>query len=194
MGFNSSPVEKNATRRRRNTVISPMPSEAIVPSSAGCTRSPARNTTCPGLMSSPAKRRFVPSFVDRARRDDDAAVLLARALLHDDGVGALRHHAAGEDAHALARADDGVAGLAGERFADPREDRLAIRREVAEAHARSRPSPNCRGRGPRPASVTSVASTRPSDDRRWTRSVAVTGTRNVRMKARARSTGIEFGS
>ena len=40
----------------------------------------------------------------------------------------------------------------------------------------------------------STARTRPSDCLTWTRSVAVTGSRNVRISARARSTGMEFGS
>ena len=39
----------------------------------------------------------------------------------------------------------------------------------------------------------SCASTRPSAARMCTRSVAVTGVRNWRISARARSTGIEFG-
>ena len=65
--------------------------------------------------------------------DADTAVVFARPLLHDHGVGTFRHHAAGEDAHALSRADGGVARLARERFADAQQRGLAAGREIGEA-------------------------------------------------------------
>ena len=106
-----------------------------MPSSAGCTSCPARNTSCPAFRSSPAKRRFCPAFATAPARDAHAAAVFARALLHDDGVGALRHHAAGEDAHALARRRRAPPhGLPANDSPTRVERRLAVRREVGEAH------------------------------------------------------------
>ena len=71
---------------------------------------------------------------DRACGDGHPAGNLARALLHDDGVGAFRHHRAGEDAHRLAGADAARVRLAGERFADPPQRGVGVRGEIGEAN------------------------------------------------------------
>jgi hypothetical protein len=127
-----------------------------------------------------------------AGRDARRGRLLARALLHDDRVGALRHHAAGEDAHALPAPTTASLGLPAND--SPIRARLVRDRgRVAEAH-REAVHRRVVVRGNGHGDVTSVASTRPSAARRWTRSVPVTGARSVRITARARSTGIEFGS
>ena len=98
----------------------------------------------------------------RPRRSRTPAAILARALLHDDGVGALRHHAAGEDAHALRR----------RRRSPPTACPRTIRRRARASSRdpargrrsapRSRPSPSCRGPGTSSGETTSAASTRSS--------------------------------
>ena len=69
----------------------------------------------------------------RARGDSDLVVGFGRALLHHDGIGAGRHDAAGENAHAFARRDRARPRLARERLADPVEHGVGIRLQVGKA-------------------------------------------------------------
>ena len=120
-----------------------------MPSSAGRMRCPARNTTWPALRSSPAKRRFCPALPSAPAAMRTTFVLLAGALLHHHRVGARRHHAAGEDAHALSRADAATARTACPRTIRRRAAASSRRRSSGRRNApRSRPSPSCRGRAP----------------------------------------------
>ena len=54
-------------------------------------------------------------------------------LLNDDGVGAVGHRRAGEDAHRLARTDSALESAAGGGFADHRQGR-GRRRRIGRAH------------------------------------------------------------
>ncbi len=96
----SSPVEKKATRSRRLTSTSPMPSEAISPSSAGRSSCPGWSTGTPALRSSPAARTFWPAFCPggTVMRPSFGTA----NFLDHDRIRALRHHRAGHDANAFA--------------------------------------------------------------------------------------------
>src|SRR2546430_12382059 len=79
------------------------------------------------------------------RRPPRSTLFPYTPLSRSDGVGALRHDPAGEDAHAFAGTDRSVPGLAGERFADALQHRLAVRLEIGETqrvavHRRDRKS------------------------------------------------------
>ncbi len=56
----SSPVEKNATRSRRQTMTWPMPSDANRPKSAACSLRPCVSAGWPSCRSSPIRRRLSP--------------------------------------------------------------------------------------------------------------------------------------
>ena len=80
---------------------------SATPAAASAPTCPAARTT-PGLEHGLAGLDVAAAIPDvRARGDRrahlQAAVLLLDELERDDGVGALRHHAAGGDAHGLAR-------------------------------------------------------------------------------------------
>jgi len=64
----------------------------------------------------------------------DAAPFGANDFLDHHRIGALRHHRAGHDAHALARTDTALEHPAGKRAADLLEDDLGVRLQVGAAH------------------------------------------------------------
>ena len=81
-----------------------------MPSSAGRIGWPACEHDLSALQVLAGEAAILPGLADRAGGDVHACRILARALLHHDGVGAGGHHAAGEDPHALARRRRGPVG------------------------------------------------------------------------------------
>ena len=67
----------------------------------------------PALQVLAGKAAILPRLACRARLDVHARRILARPLLHHHGICAGGHHAAGEDPHALSRADGGGGRFAG---------------------------------------------------------------------------------
>ena len=166
-----------------------------MPSSAGRTQLPGLEHDSAGLQVLARKAAILAGLAERAGIDVNACRILARALLHHDAVGAFRHHAAGEDAHALARRRRVPAqGLPANDSPTRIERRLALRIEVGEAHR----IPVHRGivvpRHGERRDHGHGQHARRAPARMCTRSVAVTGERNVRISARAVATGIESGS
>ena len=72
------------------------PPRARHPAAAAAGLRPAR--TCPAGMSSPAGRTLAPGLRP-AGQNDLAVVIEAHVLLHEHGVGAIRHRRAGENPH-----------------------------------------------------------------------------------------------
>ena len=99
----------------------------------------------------------------------------AHVLLHEHGVGAVRHRRAGEDADRLARADR-AAPPRGRRSGDRRSRASSrLRAEIARGAPRSRRPPNCRTAAGRSARRRRAASTRPRASCSATVSVSATG-------------------
>ena len=112
----SSPVARMATRGRRCTLSQGWLAAAARPTSRAVMRRPAGTTVSPRAKSWPARRMWRPAL---HRLVDPHGVAVARGvLLQQDGVGAWRHDAAGEQAHGLAGADAAVERMAGGGGAD----------------------------------------------------------------------------
>ena len=72
-----------------------------------------------------------------AAADGDCAVFGLGVFLHDDGVGACRHHAAGHDAHGLAGSNLAFERHAGKRTAGDLQADLGIDLEVGKAQGKT---------------------------------------------------------
>ncbi len=151
-GFtSSSPVAISATTGRRATVTSGTFIAASRATSRG--RQPARRLEPVALREVAAGGADVVAG-GGCLCHGDAVALAARVLLDQDGVGALRHRRAGEDADGGARRQRaGMAPPRG-RLADDRQDRADAPPRPPAPH--SRPSPRrrraagCAGRWHRP--------------------------------------------
>ena len=136
----SSPVARMATRGRRCTVSQGWLAAAARPMSRAVRRRPAGTTASPAAKSWPARRMWRPAVTASFTRT--SVPVAVGVLLQQDGVGALRHDAAGEQAHRLAGADSALERVAGRGAADHvQHARRGCRRRRA---GRSRPSPRRR--------------------------------------------------
>ena len=126
----------------------------------GSSTRPASSSTSPVAKSSPARRMWRPGG-DRLDRLRCRRRRASRILLDDDGVGAVGHRRAGEDAHGLAGADRAVEARGRRRLADHRQPSPArLRRRPRAPH--SRPWPRRRRAAACAARMTGSASTRPA--------------------------------
>src|SRR6202163_4135017 len=88
----------------------------------------------PGLQVLTRKAPVLSRFRHRTGRNANATGVFDGALLHHDGVGAPRHDAASEDAHAFARSYRARPWLARERLTDAPEQRISVLPQILEAH------------------------------------------------------------
>ncbi len=164
-----------------------------MPSSAGRSGCPAPNTAAPRLRSSPAKRRFWPAFVT-APGAIVAPAGVSRARSCITTVSAPRGMTPPVKMRTVSPARSPPSnGLPANE--SPMRRRLVSAPGIRSAKRTAQPSIaelSCPGTSN--GETTSAASTRSSASRMCTRSTAVTGDRNSRISARARSTGSEFGS
>ena len=164
-----------------------------MPSSAGRSGWPARNTMPPRFRSSPAKRRFCPAWVTApGATATPPSTSRARSCITTLSA------PAGITAPVKMRTACPAPTVPAKGL--PANDSPMRARRVSLPGARSakrtaQPSiAELSWPGTSTGETTSSASTRPSACRTCTRSIAVTGTRKRRISSRARSTGIEFGS
>ena len=161
----SSPVENNATRRRRLAVTAAMPSDAISPRSAGRSTRPARSTGLPRVRSSPWRLRFSPALITRgAMRTRSPS---PRGSTSHNSSGTTVSAPSGITAPVMMRThspapDRPRCGVPANTVADGSQldRRVCAQRRRQRRH--NRPSPSCRAPARRSANDHVGASTRPS--------------------------------